>query len=49
MNDDDITKTTAEPDRHDQGRLDAMTDAERHAAALSGPDARPLAPGDSSA
>jgi putative transcriptional regulator len=32
--------------KHDWSRADAMTDAERHAAALSDPDAQPLAPED---
>lgn len=32
--------------RDDWSRFDAMTDAERHAAALSDPDARPLTPED---
>lgn len=46
MNDDDITKTIAKPAAHDWERLDRMTDAQRHAAALSDPDAQPLAPDD---
>jgi putative transcriptional regulator len=33
-------RTTAE--KHDWSRLDAMTEAEKHAAALSDPDNRPL-------
>jgi putative transcriptional regulator len=33
-------KTT--PSKHDWNRLDAMTEAEKHAAALSDPDNRPL-------
>lgn len=32
--------------KHDWSRLDAMTEAERHAAALSDPDAQPLTPED---
>jgi putative transcriptional regulator len=32
--------------KQDWNRLDAMTDAERHAAALRDPDAKPLGPGD---
>jgi putative transcriptional regulator len=32
--------------KHDWRRLDAMTEAERHAAALSDPDNRPLAEAD---
>jgi putative transcriptional regulator len=31
---------------HDWSRLDAMSDEERHMAALSDPDARPLTPED---
>jgi len=31
---------------HDWTRFDAMTEAERHAAAVSDPDAQPLAPED---
>jgi putative transcriptional regulator len=34
------------PVDHDWSRLDAMTDLERHAAALSDPDAQPLTPED---
>jgi putative transcriptional regulator len=44
MNEDDIMKKTLEPAPHDWTRLDAMTDAERHAAALADPDAQPLTP-----
>lgn len=32
--------------KHDWSRVDAMTDAERHAAALADPDAQPLTPED---
>jgi putative transcriptional regulator len=32
--------------KHDWSRRDAMTEAERHAAALSDPDAQPLTPED---
>lgn len=32
--------------KHDWSRLEAMTEAERHAAALSDPDAQPLTPHD---
>jgi putative transcriptional regulator len=32
--------------KHDWSRLDAMSDQERHAAALSDPDAQPLTPED---
>jgi len=34
--------TTPETPCHDWSRFDAMTDAERHAAALKDPDAQPL-------
>lgn len=37
---------TPETTKHDWTRLDAMSDAERHAAALSDPDAQPLVPAD---
>ncbi|MGA2793844.1 MAG: transcriptional regulator [Roseiarcus sp.] len=46
MSSDNIMKATARPARGDWRRLDGMTEAQRHAAALSDPDARPLAPGD---
>jgi len=39
MND---ANTTPKTDKHDWSRLDAMTEAEVHAAALSDPDAQPL-------
>jgi len=39
-----MSKTPAA--KHDWSRLDAMTEAERHAAALSDPDALPLSPED---
>src|SRR5437016_777461 len=45
MSDADIMKRTAKkttPPKHDWSRLDAMTEAEKHAAALSDPDNRPL-------
>jgi putative transcriptional regulator len=45
MKDADITKTTpegAKSSKIDWSRLDAMTEAERHQAALNDPDARPL-------
>jgi len=41
----DTMKRTAKkttPSKHDWSRLDAMTEAEKHAAALSDPDNRPL-------
>lgn len=44
MNDDSTMKKTTSPTKHDWSRLDAMTDAERHAAALADPDAKPLTP-----
>lgn len=46
MSDDDITR--AAPDRpiQDWSRFDAMSEAERHAAAIDDPDAQPLAPDD---
>jgi putative transcriptional regulator len=34
------------PEPHDWNRSDAMTEAERHAAAMADPDARPLTPDD---
>ncbi|MGO8831228.1 MAG: helix-turn-helix domain-containing protein [Roseiarcus sp.] len=44
MNDDNTMKKAAEPTKHDWSRFDAMTEAERHAAALADPDAQPLTP-----
>lgn len=44
MNDDDTMKKTPEPAKQDWARFDAMTEAERHAAALADPDAQPLTP-----
>jgi putative transcriptional regulator len=38
----DITKKT--PAKHDWQRFDAMTEADRHAAALSDPEAQPITP-----
>jgi putative transcriptional regulator len=35
-------KNTTEPTKHDWGRFDAMTPAERHTAAVRDPDAQPL-------
>jgi putative transcriptional regulator len=46
MNDGSIMSKAAETKKHDWSRLDAMTEAERHAAALSDPDAQPLTPAD---
>jgi putative transcriptional regulator len=45
MNGGAIMKKTAESE-HDWKRFDAMTDEQRHAAALADPDARPLTPED---
>ena len=42
MSADDIMNTTAKTPQHDWSRFDAMSVAERHAAALADPDARPL-------
>ena len=39
-------RAKAKTTRHDWSRVDAMTDAERHAAALADPDAQPLTPDD---
>jgi putative transcriptional regulator len=39
-------KTTAKPPKHDWTRFDAMTEKQRHTAALSDPDATPLTPDD---
>ena len=39
-----MNKTTES--KHDWSRLDAMTEAERHAAAMNDPDAKPLTPED---
>jgi len=36
--------TTKKATRHDWSRFDAMTEEERHAAALADPDAQPLTP-----
>ncbi len=44
MNDDNTMKKTTEPTKHDWRRFDAMTEAERLAAALADPDAQPLTP-----
>lgn len=45
MSNDATTKRTLESG-HDWSRFDAMTEAERHAAAMSDPDAQPLSPED---
>jgi putative transcriptional regulator len=44
MSDDTTTKKTATTDKHqhDWSAFDAMTEEEKHAAAMSDPDARPL-------
>lgn len=44
MSDDSTTKTTPEAPGRDWGRFDAMTQAERHAAADIDPDAQPVTP-----
>ncbi len=44
MNDDNTMKTTPKTPKHDWSRFDAMSEAERHAAALADPDAQPLTP-----
>ena len=40
------TKKMSKGTKHDWSRFDAMTEKERHAAALSDPDAKPLTPAD---
>lgn len=42
MSADNTMKKTGKPTRHDWSCFDAMTEAERHAAAISDPDALPL-------
>lgn len=42
MSADDTETTTHETPKHNWRRFDAMTEAERHAAALADPDAQPL-------
>ena len=44
MSKDSTMKTTPEAPKHDWSRFDAMTEVERHAAALRDPDAQPLTP-----
>lgn len=46
MSAENTTKKTGRPEKHDWSRLDAMSEAERHAAALRDPDAKPLTPAD---
>jgi putative transcriptional regulator len=41
-----ITMSKTTESKHDWSRFDAMTEAERHAAAMSDPDAQPLTPED---
>jgi putative transcriptional regulator len=42
----DTTKTTHKSSKRDWSRFDSMTAAERHAAAMNDPDAKPLTPAD---
>jgi putative transcriptional regulator len=44
MSSDRTMKTTPDAAPHDWSRFEAMTEAERHAAALNDPDAQPLSP-----
>ena len=46
MSRDDITKTGSDASPSAWSLFDAMSEAERHAAALADPDAQPLAPDD---
>jgi putative transcriptional regulator len=46
MNDASTMKKIAKPTKHDWARFDAMTEAQRHAAAVKDPDAQPLQPAD---
>jgi putative transcriptional regulator len=46
MNDASTMKKTAKPTKHDWTRFDAMTETQRHAAAVKDPDAQPLRPED---
>jgi putative transcriptional regulator len=46
MNADNTMKTTAKPPKHDWSRLDAMSEAQRSAAAMRDRDAIPLTPAD---
>ena len=39
-------KAPDRPPLHDWTRFDSMSEAERHAAAVNDPDARPILPGD---
>jgi len=42
MSENSTMKTTSKPTQRDWSRFDAMSESERRAAALSGPDAQPL-------
>jgi putative transcriptional regulator len=46
MNADNTMKKTAKPSKRDWSRFDAMSEAQRHAAAMSDRDALPLTPAD---
>lgn len=46
MSADDTTKKKNKAGKHDWRRFDAMSDAQRHAAAARDPDAKPLTPDD---
>ena len=46
MNTASTTKKTGQTEQYDWSRFDTMTEAERHEAALSDPDAQPLTPTD---
>ena len=46
MSDDAIMPISPDEPTRDWSRLDAMTEAERHAAALCDPDAQPISPDD---
>lgn len=46
MSADDTTKRTAKSAKHDWSRFDAMSAAQRHAAATRDADAKPLTPAD---
>ena len=46
MNADNTMKKTAKPSKHDWSQIDAMSEAQRNAAAMSDRDAIPLTPAD---
>lgn len=46
MSKDNITKKTVKAHKADWSRLDAMSDEEKHAAAMSDPDAQPMTEND---